>query len=195
MLAGRELQAFLYRVVTTNSHVEMLIKEGRLREPVAPRARAEMARHALDDFSEQARVDARRMGDVYELLYCLENSVRVLIESTLREVLGADRWWTDGVPGPVRTSAERRSAEDAGARWHGPRGDSLLVYVDFLQLGEIIANRWDDFEDLLGDRAWMENYFKEMNRTRRALAHTGSLSQDDVDWMEMRVKQWLRVVG
>jgi hypothetical protein len=50
-------------------------------------------------------------------------------------------------------------------------------------------------EGPLGDKDWGENYFKEMNRTRRALAHTGQLSQHDVEWLEMRVSQWLRVVG
>ena len=152
-------------------------------------------RTALDDFGLDARIEARRMGEVYELLYCLENSVRELVQSSLVEALGADRWWEDGVSEKIRKSAENRAKDDERAPWHGPRGDSLLVYIDFLQLGEIIVERWEDFEDLLGDQAWVENYFKEMNRTRRALAHTGSLSQHDVNWMEMRVRQWLMVVG
>jgi len=135
------------------------------------------------------------MGEVYELLYCLENSIRELIETTLRDALGPEDWWQDGVPDAIRKSAEKREKDDASAPWHGPRGESLLNYVDFPQYGDIILKRWESFEDLLGDPGWVENYFREVNRSRRALAHTGSLTQHDVDWMELRVKQWLRVVG
>ncbi len=135
------------------------------------------------------------MGQVYELLYCLENSIRELVEVTLREAFGAEEWWTHGVDSTIRKSAERRQVDDQKARWHGPRGDSLLSYVDFPQYGDIIASQWQHFEPLLGDQAWVNYYFAELNRTRRALAHTGTLTDADVERMEVRVRDWLRVVG
>jgi hypothetical protein len=135
------------------------------------------------------------MGDVYELLYCLENSIRELIESTLREALGADKWWDGGIDSNIRRAAEKRRDDDAKARWHGPRGDSLLAYVDFPQYADIIIAQWAHFEALLGDQAWVRYYFEELNRTRRALAHTGRLTEADVERMEVRVRDWLRVVG
>ena len=196
MASAKETQAYLYRVVTTQVRVQEMIDEGLLlAAPGAAERRGRAQRSALDDFGPDARVEARRMGEVYELLYCLENSVRELIRTSLLERLGPEQWWDEGVPEKIRKSAESRARDDERAPWHSPRGDSLLVYIDFLQLGEIIRHRWEDFEDLLGDQAWVENYFKEMNRTRRALAHTGSLTQHDVDYMEMRVRQWLMVVG
>jgi len=143
----------------------------------------------------EARVRAKRMGRVYELLYCLENSMRELIERTLKELLGADKWWIEGVEESIRKEAERREKTDQRARWHGPRGETMLNYLDFPNLGDIILGRWEDFEDLLGDRRWVEGYFETMNPTRRALAHTGELTEFDVERMEMRVKEWLRVVG
>ena len=135
------------------------------------------------------------MGDVYQLLYCLENSIRELIESTLRESLGAENWWKDGVSEQIRKSAEKRRDDDAKARWHGPRGTSLLAYVDFPQYADIILASWENFEPLLGDDSWVRYYFEELNRTRRALAHTGRLTEADVERMEVRVRDWLRVVG
>ena len=135
------------------------------------------------------------MGSVYELLYCLENSIRELVESTLREAYGRDRWWEYGVELAIRKSAEKRQADDEKARWHGPRGDSLLSYVDFPQYADIIVNQWQFFEPLLGDQSWVNYYFAELNRTRRALAHTGRLTSADVERMEVRVRDWLRAVG
>jgi hypothetical protein len=149
----------------------------------------------LEDFNLDARLQARRMGDVYELLYCLENSVRELVERTLREVLGPEKWWTEGVPEKIRKPAEKRKQEELKARWHGPRGDSLINYVDFPQYADIIVDQWEHFEELVGDKDWLVNYFGEMNRSRRALAHTGTLTETDVERMEFRVREWLRVVG
>lgn len=175
--------------------IENLIDSGKLVEPPIRATPASTGRSPIDEFSLDARLQAKRMGSVYELLYCLENSMRELIESTLRDRMGPEEWWTDGIPERIRKSADKRREDDKRSRWHGPRGASLLAYTDFPQLADIIVDRWPDFEDLLGDQGWVESYFTEMNRTRRALAHTGELTEFDVDRMEMRVREWLRVVG
>lgn len=186
------MQAFLYRVVTTNNAVNKLVDDGDLREP--PGREADASGGALEFFSSDERRAARRMGRVYELLYCFENSVRELIETTLRDAL-ADRWWDDGVPPQIRGKAESRRRADEQARWHGPRGQSPLNFVDFPELGAIIVDRWDDFEDLIGDKDWVERYFDDMNQSRRAIGHTGDLSEHAVERMELFVREWLLVVG
>jgi Swt1-like HEPN len=193
--AEKETQAFLYRVITANEAVERLIDDGVLVEPPIRASTKVTGRTVLDDFSMDARLVARRMGRVYELLYCFENSVRELVESTLREVLGPERWWQDGVDETIRKKADGRRRDDERARWHGPRGASPLNFVDFEELGKIITACWPDFEDLLGDKDWVENYFSEMNRSRRAIGHTGELSAHAVERMELFVREWLMVVG
>lgn len=156
---------------------------------------AMVGQSAIEQFSEEARTQAEAMGRVYELLYCLENSIRELVEATLREAFGAEKWWSEGVDLQIRKIAEKRQVDDQKARWHGPRGESLLAYVDFPQYGDIIVGQWQHFEPLLGDQGWVNYYFEELNRTRRALAHTGTLTGADVERMEVRVRDWLRVVG
>jgi hypothetical protein len=187
-----ELQAFLYQAVTLNVRVDAMVEEGLLAEPTASGSTG--GQSVLDEFSLEARTKAKRMGRIYELLYCLENSMRELIERTLKEVEDVKEW-TDGIKPDVLAKAREREGQDEAARWHGPRGESVLSYLDFPDLGAIILHRWDDFADLLGDRRWVEAYFREMNPTRRALAHTGDLTEFDVQRMEMRVQEWLRVVG
>lgn len=196
MTTSTELQAFLYRAVTTNAGVEQMITDGRILDGGETTAvRSDGTGSALDDFSVPARMQARRMGQVYELLYCLENSVRELVERTLREVFGPEDWWTKGVPPAISKAAEKRKQEELKARWHGQRGESLINYVDFPQYADIMVEQWEHFDELVGDQDWMVNYFAEMNRSRRALAHTGTLTQTDVERMEFRVREWLRVVG
>lgn len=125
------LQAYLYRALNVNRGLDIA-------ETLTDNKKAS----TIASFSETARAQARFMGDVYELLYCLENSIRELVESTLRELLGADKWWTDGVSQQIRKAAEKRRDDDAKARWHGPRGASLLAYVDFPQYADIILGKW-----------------------------------------------------
>lgn len=188
----QNMQAYLYRVVTTNDLLNRLVDDGDLHEP--PGQAAAVTSAALEFFSLDERRAARRMGRVYELLYCFENSVRELIETTLRDEL-ADRWWDDGVASQIRGRADSRRRADEAARWHGPRGQSPLNFVDFPELGKIITERWDDFEDLLGDKSWVERYFDDMNQSRRAIGHTGELSEHAVERMELFVREWLLVVG
>ena len=185
MTEAVELQAFLFRSMAINRFVGT--------EP-SPDTRTPSV-ETISRFSLEAQAQAASMGKVYELLYCLENSIRELIESTLKEEFGPTRWWEEGLDASVRKGAEKRAADDAKARWHGPRGESLLSYVDFPQYGDIIEAQWTLFEPLLGDREWVAYYFAELNRTRRALAHTGRLNAADVERMEIRVRDWLRVVG
>lgn len=192
---NKEIQAFMYRVVTTNEELERLIVDGELHEAPGRPAGADKVGGALDFFSVAEKRAARKMGRVYELLYCFENSVRELIETTLKESLTPERWWIDGVPQGIRQKAEQRRQDDERSRWHGPRGESLLNFVDFPELGEIIIARWADFEDLLGDRAWVGRYFSDMNKSRRAIGHTGDLSEHAVERMELFVREWLLVVG
>lgn len=186
------LQAFLYRGLTATHRVARMVEEGVLQEPISQGLAAGTT--VIDEFEASARTRARRMGRIYELLFCLENSMRELIGRTLKEAEDLEDW-TDGIETEILKRARKREAQDDAARWHGPRGESILSFLDFPDLGGIILDRWDDFEDLFGDRRWVERYFNEMNPTRRALAHTGDLTEFDVERMEMRVREWLRVVG
>jgi hypothetical protein len=189
------LPAFLYRAVTVRKRVSDMEEGGMLRQPPAPGSQAAAEPGTvLDAFDSEARARAKRMGRIYELLFCLENSVRELIESTFKEAKDLNDW-TDGIDPGILQAARNREDQDRALPWHGPRGESILNYMDFPQLGQIILDRWGDFEDLLGDRTWVENYFREMNPTRRALAHTGDLTELDVERMELRVREWLTVVG
>lgn len=121
--------------------------------------------------------------------------MRELIEDRLKEAYGVNDWVAEGVPEPIRNGAEKLKAKEKQTPWHGPRGGTLLAFVDFPVLASIITDEWEHFEDLLGKPQWVTSVFDEMNQSRRAIAHTGVLSQHDVERMELRVRDWLRAVG
>ena len=96
------LQAFLFRSMAVNRSL------GVEEEPDVS-----ATQETIDSFSADAREQAAAMGRVYELLYCLENSIRELIESTLKEDLGVQDWWVRGISEPIRKGADKRAADDA----------------------------------------------------------------------------------
>lgn len=194
MKDAERVQAFFFRAATANGRVQEMIERGELREPVEAAAGAAVS-EVVEDFSFAIRLEARRMAAVYQLLFCFENSVRELIEDRLKEAYAVETWWTEGVSEPIRNNAEKLKAKERQAPWHGPRGGTLLAFVDFPILATIIRDAWEHFEDLLGKPEWVANLFDEMNQSRRAIAHTGVLSQYDLERLEIRVKDWLRVVG
>lgn len=187
------VQAFLFRAAAANGRVADMVDRGELLAPESPTATVDPT--PVDDFSLAIRIEARRMAVVYQLLFCFENSVRELIEDRLKEGYGYDDWWGQGVPDAIRVKAEKLKAKERQAPWHGPRGGTLLAFVDFPELADIVTERWEHFEDLLGKSEWVSSLFSEMNQSRRAIAHTGVLSQFDVERLELRVRDWLRVVG
>lgn len=193
MAEADHVQAFLFRAATTNGRVDEMVEHGELLEPTAPTAVAVPT--PIDDFSFAIRLEARRMAAVYQLLFCFENSVRELIEDRLKEAYTVETWWTEGVPEHIRKNAEKLKAKEKQTPWHGPRGGTMLAFVDFPILANIVIEAWEHFEDLLGKPEWVTNLFDEMNQSRRAVAHTGVLTQYDVERMELRVNDWLRAVG
>jgi hypothetical protein len=191
--AGEQVQAFLFRAASVNERLNQLSDEGQLATPALPAGPSES--NATSDFSFAIQLEAKRMARVYELLFCFENSVRELIEDRLKEAYSVETWWSDGVPEEIRKKALKMKLREQQAPWHGPRGGTSLAFVDFPVLSQIITDRWEHFEDLLGKSDWVANLFDEMNQSRRAIAHTGVLSPFDVERMELRVRDWLRVVG
>jgi hypothetical protein len=189
----RDVEAFLFRAASVNARIEDLTENGELSPTLS--SVAQSASSPLTDFSFAIQVEAKRMARVYELLFCFENSVRELIEERLKDAYGIEAWWSSGVPDGPRKVANKLKVKERQIPWHGPRGGTMLAFVDFPVLAEIITDRWEHFEDLLGKPDWVTNLFDEMNQSRRAIAHTGVLNQFDVERMELRVRDWLRIAG
>ena len=191
MTAASELQAFFFRSSALQLRAERLEADGVL----LPKASTIETADELSAFPMEVRINARRMRTVFEILFCFENSVRLLIERQLKEAHGPDAWWTEGVPELIRRAAEKRRRSEQRARWHSSRGTSALHFVDFPVLAEILTERWDLFEPLLADRDWVEALFAEMNVTRRVIAHMGVLGDRDLRRLRGRTDDWLNVVG
>jgi len=153
----------------------------------------DLLEESLAPFSLGIRNDALRMSRLYALLYCFENAVRDLIETRLSE---ADPdWWVKQVPKRVRENAEKRQNDSARNSWLEGLSVSILGFVDFGGLGDIIVENWSAFEDLVPSQHWLKQRLDELERARNFVAHNRMLSSAEFARLEMYVGDWNRQVG
>jgi hypothetical protein len=59
-------------------------------------------------FDQKIREEAAQMAEHYEIFYCLEKSIRTLINDTLKAEIGTT-WWDSGrVPSSIHTGVAKR---------------------------------------------------------------------------------------
>lgn len=148
----------------------------------------------LDPFGVDLRNEALRMTRLYALIYCFENSVRLLIGDRLRERHGL-HWWQTKVPKKVRDFAESRQKNARSTSWLEGEKRDVLGFVEFGHLADLIANNWDDFSDLIPSQQWLKQRFDEMEQTRNFIAHNRLLQRGEFSRIEMYVADWNRQVG
>jgi hypothetical protein len=136
---------------------------------------------------------AKRMAErVYPTLYIFENSVRDLIEVVLKDAFGKD-WWTTAVPSDVQKTATKHKESEKKDPWHSARGARDIDYVFLNELWAIIKHQWKCFKPLFPDQAWVQTIItRDMNVSRRVLAHMNPLAADDIRNIEAAFNKWVK---
>lgn len=153
----------------------------------------EMLKEVLSPFSINLRNEALRMARLYALLYCFENSVRVLITQRLQEKYGLD-WWKV-VPVKISSFAEKRQKDALDNSWLEGQNKHLIDFVDFGHLADIITQKWDDFSDLITSQQWIKQRMDEIEKARHFIAHNRFLLPNEFQRIEMYINDWNRMVG
>lgn len=136
---------------------------------------------------------AQRMGDLYMLWYCLENSIRQCIEKTLTDHLGSD-WWNKASNTELRAKVQQRREKERKQSWIAPRGSSPLFYIDYTDLLALIHKYKVDFEAVIPQEEFAELRFKELEQIRNTVAHSGFLpSEDDFTRVSLIFRDWCRL--
>lgn len=154
----------------------------------------DLMREALAPFGVALRSSALRMARLYAIVYGFENSVRELIVARLLENNGAD-WWDKCVPAAVRKYAEGRKNSSEKNSWLEGAPSSLLHFVDFGHLSDIIVENWKNFEDLIPTQHWLKQRFDEMEKARNFIAHNRYLLENEFERINMYVSDWNKQVG
>ncbi len=135
-----------------------------------------------------------RMVQAYDLLFRLENKLRMLIESKLREYFGENDWWARGATRTARDKQERRQ-QDPRRRWHLLKDTGPLNLVDFEDLHDIIVNKNKDiFEQCISPLDRFSVNMKSLEIPRNIVAHNGVLPQDEYYVFRRTTETLLRII-
>lgn len=133
--------------------------------------------------------DAAKMSEVYPYFYVFENSVRNVIQRIMEKNYGQD-WWNIKASGPMKKKADTRMAQEGRNRWHGRRGVHAIYYVDIEDLADIITTHWHDFEKIFPSQHWVKANIEIITLSRNVVAHNNPLSDDDIDSVKVRFREW-----
>lgn len=149
----------------------------------------------FDELDADLLAMSKKMAYVYIAISTFENTVREFVKKKLLEEIGSD-WWNKAVPEKIRKRANVRRDEEAKIRWHTPRGETDIQFVDF---GDLIAimggDNWIHFEPHLLSIEWAKNIIKTLERSRNVIMHSGQLHNEDIERIGTLIRDWTRQVG
>lgn len=148
-----------------------------------------------EQFEADLRAEAARMSELYEVFYCLENSIRRLVTNTLQEESGAKWWDSDRVDeNRVRKPCnDRRDKEvDSGIT---PRSDSLIDYTTFGELSQLITDNWDIFDPMFTSKKAVSNVTNQLNLMRGPIAHCNPTDELEQERLSIIVRSWFKVLA
>jgi hypothetical protein len=188
-----DIKDFVFRGVLAMHSCNDLQAQGLLHKPMSIAAE----RHDIDllaPVQESVRNGALQMQRAYLLLFVLENIVRDLVSTRFLETDGED-WFDKRATIPMKTKVGERKQKEQRDLWHTGRNKQPLYYLDFGDLSKLMVNHWALFEDLLPGQPWVQSRLEEAEKSRNVIAHTNILSSEEVDRLEMYLRDWIKQIG
>jgi hypothetical protein len=188
-----DIKDFVFRGVLATYSCNDLQAQGLLHKPMSIAAE----RHDIDllaPVQESVRNGALQMQRAYLLLFVLENIVRDLVSTRFFETDGED-WFDKRATTSMKAKVAERKQKEQRDLWHTGRNKQPLYYLDFGDLSKLIVNHWALFEDLLPGQPWVQSRLEEAEKSRNVIAHTNILSSEEVDRLEMYLRDWIKQIG
>lgn len=145
-------------------------------------------------FGARLREEAAEMARHYEVFYCLEKEIRVLVSDTIAAAESTEDWWQSTRVSPaIKTEVATRIQKelDAGVT---RRSGSELDFTTFGELSVIITSNWDIFGSLFTSRKAVEKVMGSLNSLRGPIAHCSVLAEDERLRLELTVRDWFRLM-
>ena len=149
---------------------------------------------SLDLLDDEHVNTAKQMSTVYTAIAAFVNTVREFVVKILIENRG-ENWWEESVSDKIRSKAESRKREEETIRWHTPRGDSIINYVEFGDLASIMSQNNELFEDYIVSIEWVRQIFSTLERSRNVIMHSGELGKRDIERIGIHIRDWINQVG
>ena len=138
------------------------------------------------------RNEANQMAKNYEIFYCLEKTIRKMINEKMNSFVGED-WWNKKVPQQIKDEVKKRIKQesDAGVTI---RSDDEIDYTTFGELAIIIKSNTDAFGDIFTNPNGIDRVMSNLNTLRAPIAHCSKLAEDEELRLQLSVRDWFRLM-
>ena len=138
--------------------------------------------------------NAYKMGQVYVAIHCLENSVRNLIRTVLKDKLG-EQWWDKAASVGMKQKYIGLKNREKKYKWLTSRGADELNYIDWGDLVTLIRKYQDHFISYIGDINFLALRLGELENLRNVIAHNGLLPDEEITRIELYFSDWCKQVS
>lgn len=143
------------------------------------------------EFDKDIRRESRRMAEFYALYYCLENTVRRLISERLQDKHKLN-WWDVAIQDSMKREVQEKQEKENDTVL-AIRSKDPLSYTNFVELIVILEANWDCFSDTIRSRKAMQQTLSQFNHIRNVIAHSCSLSENDITRFKLLINDWLNI--
>jgi hypothetical protein len=148
-----------------------------------------------EQFEAALRAEASQMSELYEVFYCLENSIRKLVEDIMIDAEGVE-WWNGARVDEKRirepASGRRKKEIDSGIT---PRSDRLIDYTTFGELSQLITDNWELFAPVFRSKTAVSNVSNQLNLLRGPIAHCNPTDELEQDRLNLAVCTWFKIMS
>jgi hypothetical protein len=145
-------------------------------------------------FDHIIRSQAKDMSAHYELFYCLEVSIRMLIKEKLRSEIGEDWWEKADIPNHIKDTVKANIKREIDSAFT-QRSDDEIDYTNFGDLSEIVRKNWEYFGDIFSNsQKAFGRVMSNLNLLRGPIAHCSPLAEDEVVRLRLSVSDWFRLM-
>lgn len=139
----------------------------------------EIEENDLDILPNEVKRKGKEMANMYFILYCIENSLRIFIEKVFISRLGGDYFAKIQIPTSASKSIQAKKESEQKKKWISIRGNSELFYLDFKDLSALISNNWEYFKDYFPNEQWIKGKIEELGDCRNLIAHNSYIGEHE----------------
>jgi hypothetical protein len=144
-------------------------------------------------FPENLRREASRMARLYEVFYCVEQTVRSLVRKGIQDERGGVREAL--VATEMLRELKARQEREAQSGIAAKRSD-LLDFATLGELGQIIDSNWDAvFKEFLEHRDAAKRLLASLNALRSPVAHSIPLPFGEANRLGVFLADWFKLSG
>jgi len=134
----------------------------------------------VNNNSSELPIDIKEKGKImskaYLTLYCIENTLRLFIESELRRMPNPLN-----ITSGIRRKIQERKENEQKNKYLSVRGGNDLFYMDFKELSDIIVNN-PSLLAIFPNEHWIRVKIEELGNIRNLIAHNSYIGE-----LEMKI--------